>query len=253
MSKQMKNLTRHPGRTALGAILIGALLAALLLGLAMPAGAQEQAPEPTIASDKPDYYPGELVTLTGSNWQGDSQVQIFVNDDFGSSWSRLVTVPVVDGNITDSFNLPSWFVAVYTVTATGLDTGRTATTTFTDADYQHWADKTPASWIKTPLTKTNSTYAVGEVVPHYYALAVTNGTTYTIDIYYDFYKNGACGYDRLGQYNFSRTPTTTPGAPLTLDDQIPQTSGQYFFTRGVNITSVHGQVPACKPGSVTIK
>ena len=40
---------------------------------------------PFIQSDKADYAPGELVTLTGGNWQGDTQVRIFGNDDAGAN------------------------------------------------------------------------------------------------------------------------------------------------------------------------
>src|SRR5437764_1274099 len=36
---------------------------------------------PTIASDKPDYSPGETVTLTGGSWQPGEAVHHFVNDD----------------------------------------------------------------------------------------------------------------------------------------------------------------------------
>ncbi len=55
-----------------------------------------------------------------------------MNDDAGESWRRDVDV-IADGNgiIRDEFQLPEWFVAVYTVTATGPVSG-TATTTFTD-------------------------------------------------------------------------------------------------------------------------
>ena len=75
---------------------------------------------PTIQSDLEDYPPGGLVTLTGANWQPGESVHIFVNDDFGSSWSRNVDVLAdASGNITDQFNLPNWFVAVYSVVATG--------------------------------------------------------------------------------------------------------------------------------------
>jgi hypothetical protein len=88
---------------------------------------------PTIASDLPDYGAGDAVTLSGANWQGDTTVHIFVNDNDGQTWTHDVNVAVNDdGTITDSFFLPSWFVATYAVTATGADTGRVATTTFTD-------------------------------------------------------------------------------------------------------------------------
>src|SRR5215212_2015049 len=90
-------------------------------------------PAPTIQSDKADYAPGELVTLTGSGWQPGESVHINVNDTFGATWSRSVDVTAdPSGNITDSFNLPNSFVSDYDVTATGGQSG-TATTTFTDA------------------------------------------------------------------------------------------------------------------------
>ena len=88
---------------------------------------------PTIQSDKADYAPGERVTLTGSGWQPGESVHINVNDDLGQTWSRNVDVTAdASGNISDSFNLPDWFVATYKVTATGAQSG-VATTSFTDA------------------------------------------------------------------------------------------------------------------------
>ncbi|HET6594988.1 MAG TPA: hypothetical protein VFG81_05165 [Anaerolineales bacterium] len=89
---------------------------------------------PTIMSDKEDYFPGELVTLTGTNWQGDTEVRVIVNDDVGQTWKRDVSVVVADdGTIYDSFNLPAWFVATYYVTASGQQTGRVITYSFTDS------------------------------------------------------------------------------------------------------------------------
>ena len=94
------------------------------------------APAPTIQSDKADYAPGELVTLTGSGWQPGEAVNIVVNDDEGQTWNRNVNVTAdASGNISDSFNLPDWFVATYKVTATGDQSG-TVTTSFTDANPQ---------------------------------------------------------------------------------------------------------------------
>lgn len=91
---------------------------------------------PSISSDKDDYAPGETVTLVGSNWQPGESVRIVVNDDglnVEQPWQRDVTVTSdADGYISDSFQLPSWFVAAYTVTATGELSGA-ATASFTDA------------------------------------------------------------------------------------------------------------------------
>ena len=73
------------------------------------------------------------VTLTGSGWQPGESVNIVVNDDAGQTWNRNVNVTAdASGNITDQFNLPDWFVATYSVKATGASAA-VATTTFTDA------------------------------------------------------------------------------------------------------------------------
>src|SRR5829696_10479260 len=62
------------------------------------------APAPTIQSDKADYAPGELVTLTGSGWQSGESVHINVNDDVGQTWNRNVNVIADEsGSIRDSF------------------------------------------------------------------------------------------------------------------------------------------------------
>jgi hypothetical protein len=112
---------------------VSALLLAIpaVAALAQDTGTSTAAP--TIQSDKDDYAPGELVTLTGSNWQPGESVNVVVNDEEGQTWSRNVDVTAdASGNITDQFNLPDWFVATYKVTATGSESG-VVTTTFTDS------------------------------------------------------------------------------------------------------------------------
>jgi hypothetical protein len=92
----------------------------------------ESPPPPQVWSDKADYAPGEQVTLSGANWAAGEAVHIRVNDDAGQTWSRDVDVTAADdGTISDQFNLPNSFVAVYSVTATGASSG-TATWSFTD-------------------------------------------------------------------------------------------------------------------------
>ena len=76
------------------------------------------------------------MTLDGSGWQPGETVHLFINDDWGSTWSRDADV-VADGNglIHDQFNLPNWFVAVYSVVATGSASGRVMYS-FTDSQPQ---------------------------------------------------------------------------------------------------------------------
>ena len=156
---------------------------ALVLGSVVANGgtASSSEPAPTIASDKADYAPGSTVNLTGDGWAGDTTVHITVNDTLGKTWKRDVDV-AVDGNgqISDSFVLPSTFVAEYDVLATGLETGRTATTTFTDAsaDIDQCANgqlgdppescnnATPNNWVNGNLGASKSHYFEGDSIPY---------------------------------------------------------------------------------------
>jgi hypothetical protein len=204
---------------------------------------------PYIQSDKADYQPGELVTLTGGNWQGDTQARIFVNDDAGKTWSRDVIVDVAeDGVIVDSFNLPTWFVAEYVVSASGQQTGRVVTTRFTDSqeDYKHYADKAPANWQNGALQSTNSQYFEGEVVPHYWKTeSLSPGQTYGFNIYYDYYDSssgGYCGFDYMAQYNFSRNPPPVGSSPYPIAS-IPGGPGS-LYTVGAGNVNVTGPYSA---------
>jgi hypothetical protein len=99
----------------------------------LPAQAAAGSGAPSISSDRPDYAPGDTVTLSGDGWGMGELVHINVNDTAGSTWSRDVDVTAdFFGMITDQFVLPDWFIAHYTVTATGPS--GTATTTFTDGN-----------------------------------------------------------------------------------------------------------------------
>ncbi len=117
----------------LGVVLLFAVAALGTAGAALADDPADHASPPWIASDKGDYAPGELVTLSGGSWAPVESVHIYVNDDQGKTWERSVDVEADEnGNISDSFNLPDRFVASYSVNATGASSG-TATTSFTDA------------------------------------------------------------------------------------------------------------------------
>src|SRR3954451_11149723 len=98
--------------------------------VAAPAATQGS---PTIVSDKGDYQPGNTVILSGGNWQPGESVHIVVNDDGlnpEQPWQYESTIVADEqGGISDSFQLPTWFVASYTVSAAG-DSGLTAEWSF---------------------------------------------------------------------------------------------------------------------------
>ena len=120
---------RHAGMT-----LVGLVLALMIVVPAAQADLYNPADwAPMVWSDKADYAPGELVTLSGAHWTPGETVNIVVNDDEGNTWSRDINVTAGDdGTISDQFNLPSWFVASYSVRATDASS-RTATWSFTDS------------------------------------------------------------------------------------------------------------------------
>ena len=125
----MEHLNGRSGR------LLALFLAVSMVFLVVSASsamADPATPAPTISSDKDDYAPGEVVTLIGSNWQPGEVVHITINDDQGKTWTRDVDVTAdAGGSITYQFQLPDWFVALYSVQATGSLSG-TAGTSFTD-------------------------------------------------------------------------------------------------------------------------
>ena len=116
-------------------VAIAAMTAALLIGAAGSASAQALSTPfgPSITSDKLDYAPGEHVLLSGAGWQPGETVSVYVEDDQNKTWFRNVDVTADDvGRISDEFDLPTWFVATYSVTATGRASG-VVQTSFTDA------------------------------------------------------------------------------------------------------------------------
>jgi len=128
-----RTVFRRPARFLALPVCVLAALALAGAATATPDGA-DTSTAPWIASDKPDYAPGERVTLDGGAWQPGEAVRIEVEDDQGKTWRRDTTVSAdAAGTISDSFDLPDWFVATYSVTATG-SSGAVATASFTDGN-----------------------------------------------------------------------------------------------------------------------
>ena len=129
---------------------IGAFVAFFAFAGGASAMRETAAAAPSIVSDQADYTPGSTVTLMGANWGAQEAVHVLVNDDAGQTWSYSADVTADgSGNFTHQFQLPNWFVADYSVTATG-SSGATATTAFTDGNVSFalaTADTlTPPSW-----------------------------------------------------------------------------------------------------------
>ena len=129
--------TRPVRRSSYLAMLVITAVAVLAFGSsaaqAMPADGGTST-NPWIQSDQLDYAPGSTVTLSGGNWQPGESVHVFVDDTNGHTWNHSADVTADEnGAIQDVFDLPTSFVAIYDVTATG-DASGVATTTFTDGN-----------------------------------------------------------------------------------------------------------------------
>src|SRR5215216_167587 len=220
---------------------------------------------PTITSDQADYPPGATVTLTGANWQGDTDVRIVVNDDVGQTWNRDVVVPVAeDGTIVDSFSLPSHFVATYRVVASGQQTGRTITYMFTDkpaANLDQCANLgttcdtgTSSQWQNGNLGQSQATYFEGDSVPYRSVFTgLEAGETYTVVIEYDTTQSGKHAIDYLT--SFDRTETTADpcsgvvGVPSCIESTFPIPLDPNVS--GAGVTQLGGQVFSIYNGTIT--
>ncbi|MEI8201339.1 MAG: DUF5979 domain-containing protein, partial [Eubacteriales bacterium] len=165
--------------------------------------------DPWVKSDLADYPAGGLVTLSGAGWTGDIEVVLAI-DDISTptqSWQLIQAVPVAaDGSIHFSFLLPTWFVALYQVTATGVTTGRTVTTTFTDTsrDYLQFANEiSNESWIGGDLNRNNSDYFEGMSVPQRLVMQgiSTGPSSHTASFEFQFTKGGKYAYDFITSWN----------------------------------------------------
>ena len=195
---------------------------------------------PTLSSDQPDYPAGALVTLTGTNWVPGEIVHIRVNDDQGQVWIHEVDVIAdEDGVITDSFNLPEQFVAVYRAVASTPD-GRTATTTFTDAarpdldQCQNGSLSNPSTsacsaanandWARGNLTESKAHYLEGDSIPQrLIASGADAGSQYFVTLDYDTTKSAKHAFDYLTTYNRT-VSTAAPCAGVTGCSGSPATA-----------------------------
>src|SRR2546425_571535 len=90
---------------------------------------------PTLRTDKPDYSPGETVTLMGEGWRPNEQVAINIHESSGDPDTNLTATADVNGAFTNGQFVvqPSDRGVTFLATATGQTSKWTAQSTFTDA------------------------------------------------------------------------------------------------------------------------
>jgi hypothetical protein len=203
------------------------LLSALALASSSKA-AVESPPPPQVWSDKADYAPGEAVSLSGANWAPGEAVHIRVNDDAGQTWSRDVDVTAAnDGSISDHFQLPTSFVATYSVTASGVS--GTATWSFTDGNVKF--DVVPtgktAQFVETLYSASgNCTGAVKSGFPK--TLSASSGDNVGVGNNESIRIDAAAVADQGGAFQ-AWSSTDSPASPFTV---ITGTGGKSICISG---------------------
>jgi hypothetical protein len=159
-------ITTRGGLGLLFAFVIAVTVAFALLAPAANAASDEGGAEGAAAriwTAKTDYVPSELVDINGSGFAAGETVELFVDDDQTKSWTHSATVTADEnGKFYYEFRLPDWFVAVYTVTATG-DQGTEAVTEFDDSIAQG-SFGTNHNTGNTELTISAPVAAVGDIL-----------------------------------------------------------------------------------------
>ncbi|MBI2764688.1 MAG: hypothetical protein HYX53_02115, partial [Chloroflexi bacterium] len=241
----------------------------------------EASAQPTISSDQADYPPGSHVYLSGMNWAANETVNIVIDDDAGDSWINTGTVSASDtGTVAYDFYLPNWFIANYTVTATGPISG-TATTTFTDLSigtYDQCSNDTGTGyptgdtgcrWINGNLQSNNSRYIEGDAtVQRLWLTGFAPGTPHSVTFKYGTTKGGKHAYDYLTKWDFSEgwisdadrcqgidgctSLADVQSADIAHDPNLPaawEPAGRKFVMRGGTFGSI--TTPALVSGDYT--
>jgi hypothetical protein len=235
--------------------------------------AEAAATSPWIVSDLDDYPPGGLVTLTGGDWVPGQIVELLVEDDGiadaeQGEWQHVSTVTADDaGSFTYAFNIAPWFVADYTVVATGECAK--AETAFTDSVQGGGCEQVSASDMVLPGQYiTFRCQSAGNPI----RIGVTSTTTgwewayqFSNDAIAPLPSNwststlgDSSASGNIAQAYFFIRPTTTihPGGQGSFTIQIKNPSGnavEYTSTLiGYRAIAASDFKMSCSPGSLTV-
>ena len=135
-SRTMK--TAHRGKMQCGGYIKANALPGILAMLFLVIAWQAPAIAATLTTDKPDYFPGDYVTFTGTGWQPGETVNIDVYETSAEPdlWVGSVSATAdADGSISNSDLVvqQSFLGQGFAAYATGTSSGLTVIATFTDA------------------------------------------------------------------------------------------------------------------------
>src|SRR5262249_46224593 len=157
------------------------------------------------------------------------------------------------GNISNNEFYTDWHdVGIsFTLTATGMNSGLTAQTTFTDsaANLDQYANDPPVGWVNGNLGDSKSTYFEGDSIPYRMTFDGLTSGSHTVTIAWDTTQSGKHAIDYLTTWN--RTVATADpcdgisgcgGTPSTF--AIPQDPNVPFTQIAGNFTLFNGTITA---------
>ncbi len=100
----------------------------------------------TVTTDKGDYYPGDVLEMSGFDWEAGETVELKIIEESPNIGEYVLYAQAdSDGNIYNDEFIFDWshFGVAFQLTATGLSSGSTDTVSFTDADSTIITAKSP--------------------------------------------------------------------------------------------------------------
>src|SRR5437667_3730755 len=124
-----------------------------------PLASSEALYYPTLRSDKPDYAPGEIVTLMGERWRPNETITINIHESSGDPDTTLTAAADDHGAFSiRGFEVQQSDAGVrFLDTATGQTSNWTAQTTFTDGNVKAMAAPSGTTFTLTKSTFSNAT------------------------------------------------------------------------------------------------
>lgn len=187
----------------------------------------------TVETDLPDYSPGQVVTISGTNWHPGETVSINILSDCGCENFTYYVTAAADSTIFHTgFTLSTEHLGIgFTVTATGQTSLQVAKTTFHDA-ITIWSNPITSNGIN---PNTSNPYTTGDIIYTNANITVsgigmgtgTNGATtnnrynasgwnsssLNTNDYYNFTITPNAGY-HINYNNFIYAGQTSPTGPI---------------------------------------
>jgi hypothetical protein len=181
---------------------------------------------PTVTTDKTDYSPGQIVTITGSNWNpGETITLHFEESPLIDTHPDLTATVAADGTFTNAEFMPDAhdLNITFTVTATASPSGMTAATTFTDGpvnlfqcangqlgNVQCLTTQANTGWKNGLVGQSVSRYFEGDSIPYQFIITVPPNGDHTLTIQFDTTKSSKHAEDYLTDWNISALPGSDP-------------------------------------------